>query len=67
MRIQTNSFAFTVLLGLLAALPSFGIDMVLPALPATGAALGVSASEAGLTMSVFLLSLGAAPLIYGPA
>jgi MFS transporter, DHA1 family, multidrug resistance protein len=67
MRIRTNSFAFTVLLGLLAALPSFGIDMVLPALTATGAALGVPVSEAGLTMSVFLLSLGTAPLFYGPA
>jgi DHA1 family bicyclomycin/chloramphenicol resistance-like MFS transporter len=66
MRIQTNSFAFTVLLGLLAALPSFGIDMVLPALTATGAALGVPPSDAGLTVSVFLVSLGAAPLIYGP-
>jgi DHA1 family bicyclomycin/chloramphenicol resistance-like MFS transporter len=67
MRTQIDSVAFTVPLALLAALPSFGIDMVLPALTTTSAGLGVSVSEAGLTMSAFLLSLGAAPLIYGPA
>ena len=66
MGLRPNSFAFTVMLGLLAALPSFGIDMVLPTLSATGAALDVPPSAAGLTVSVFLLSLGAAPLIYGP-
>jgi DHA1 family bicyclomycin/chloramphenicol resistance-like MFS transporter len=38
----------------------------LPALAATGATLGVSASEVGLTMSAFMLSLAAAPLLYGP-
>lgn len=34
--IYPNSFAFTLLLGLLAALPTFGIDMILPTLAATG-------------------------------
>ncbi len=66
MRINPNSFAFTLLLGLLATLPTFGIDMILPTLSATGAALGASPSEVGLTMSVYLLSLGAALSIYGP-
>ena len=66
MALRPSSFGFTLLLGLLAALPSFGIDMVLPALTATGAALGVSPSAAGLTMSAFVLSLGVAPLVYGP-
>jgi DHA1 family bicyclomycin/chloramphenicol resistance-like MFS transporter len=55
------------LLGLLATLPTFGIDMILPALPAMGAVLGAPISAIGLTMSVYLLSLGAALLVYGPA
>jgi DHA1 family bicyclomycin/chloramphenicol resistance-like MFS transporter len=66
MRIQPTSFAFTVLLGLLASVPFSGIDINLPALAATGASLGVGPSEVGLTMSVFMLSLAAAPLVYGP-
>jgi DHA1 family bicyclomycin/chloramphenicol resistance-like MFS transporter len=65
--IDPRSFAFTLLLGLLAAVPPFGIDMILPALSATGASLGVPASKAGLAMSVYLLSLGTMPLIVGPA
>ncbi len=67
MRIQSTSFAFTLLLGLLAAVPYSGIDINLPALSATAATLGVSASEVGLTMSAFVLSLAVMPLIYGPA
>ena len=66
MQIQPASFAFTLLLGFLAAVPYSGIDINLPALAATGATLGVSASEVGLTMSAFMLSLAAAPLVYGP-
>jgi len=65
-QIQPASFSFTLLLGALAAVPYSGIDINLPALAATGAALGVSPSEVGLTMSVFMLSLAAAPLLYGP-
>jgi MFS transporter, DHA1 family, multidrug resistance protein len=66
MQIQPASFAFTALLGFLAAVPYSGSDINLPALAATGATLGVSPSEVGLTMSAFMLSLAAAPLIYGP-
>jgi DHA1 family bicyclomycin/chloramphenicol resistance-like MFS transporter len=66
MRIDPASFSFTLLLGLLSVLPPFGIDMILPALPATGASLGVPPSDIGLAMSVYLLSLGVAPLVYGP-
>jgi MFS transporter, DHA1 family, multidrug resistance protein len=65
-KIQPASFAFTLLLGFLAAVPYSGIDINLPALAATGATLGVSPSEVGLTMSAFMLSLAAAPLVYGP-
>jgi MFS transporter, DHA1 family, multidrug resistance protein len=39
MQIQPTSFAFTLLLGFLAAVPYSGIDINLPALAATGATL----------------------------
>jgi DHA1 family bicyclomycin/chloramphenicol resistance-like MFS transporter len=66
MRIAPNSLAFSWLLGLLSALPTFGIDMILPTLPATAAALGAPVSEVGLAMSAYLLGLGAALVPYGP-
>ena len=66
MRIQPASFAFTLLLGLLASVPYSGIDMSLPALAATGIALGARPASVGFTMSVFMLSLATAPLVYGP-
>jgi len=59
--------AFTLLLSFLVALPSFGIDMSLPALTATGAALRVAPEQAGLMMSLFMLGFAVAPLFYGPA
>src|SRR5262249_20342705 len=65
-QIQPASFAFTLLLGLLAAVPYSGIDINLPAIAATGATLGVSPPEVGMTMSAFMLSLAVAPLLYGP-
>jgi MFS transporter, DHA1 family, multidrug resistance protein len=64
--VDHNSFVFTALLGALAAVPTFGIDMILPTLSATGAELGVAASNVGLAMSVYLLGLGVALLVYGP-
>jgi MFS transporter, DHA1 family, multidrug resistance protein len=66
MRIAPDSLGFTLMLGLLATLPTFGIDMLLPSLSATGASLSVSSAQVGLAMSVYLLSLGGALLIYGP-
>lgn len=66
MRIHPTSFAFTLLLGFIAAVPYLGIDINLPALAATGATLGASPSDVGLTMSAFMLSLAVAPLVYGP-
>jgi DHA1 family bicyclomycin/chloramphenicol resistance-like MFS transporter len=67
MQIQPASFAFTLLLGLLASVPFSSIDINQPALAATTAALGASPSDVGLTMSVLMLSVAAAPLIHGPA
>jgi MFS transporter, DHA1 family, multidrug resistance protein len=65
-RIPPTSMAFTLLLGFLVALPSFGIDMSLPALTATGATLHVAPAQVGLTMSLFMLGFAIAPLLYGP-
>jgi DHA1 family bicyclomycin/chloramphenicol resistance-like MFS transporter len=65
--ISPTSTAFTLLLGFLMALPSFGIDMSLPTLTAAGAALHVAAAQAGLMMSLFMLGFSIAPLLYGPA
>lgn len=67
MRIRPTSAGFTLLLGSLVALPSFGIDTNLPALTAIGSTLDVTPSDAGLTISVFMLGFALAPLIYGPA
>jgi MFS transporter, DHA1 family, multidrug resistance protein len=67
MRIPPASAAFTLLLSFLVALPSFGIDMSLPALTATGASLGVAPARVGQTMSLFMLGFAVAPLFYGPA
>jgi MFS transporter, DHA1 family, multidrug resistance protein len=66
-RISPTSTGFTLLLGFLVALPSFGIDTSLPALIATGTALRVTPAEAGLMMSLFMLGFAVAPLVYGPA
>jgi MFS transporter, DHA1 family, multidrug resistance protein len=59
--------AFTLLLSFLAALPSFGIDMSLPALTGMGAALHVALAQAGLMVSLFMLGFTVAPVFYGPA
>jgi MFS transporter, DHA1 family, multidrug resistance protein len=65
-RIRPDSLPFTLLLGLLSSLPTFGIDMILTTLSATGADLGAPPSDVGLAMSVYLLGLGAALLVWGP-
>jgi DHA1 family bicyclomycin/chloramphenicol resistance-like MFS transporter len=54
LRIAPNSFAFTVLLGLLAALPALSIDISAPTLALLPAALGTNQTIAGLTLSLFM-------------
>ena len=58
--------AFT-LLSFLSALPSFAIDMSLPAITETAASLRVAPARAGLMMSLFMVGFAVAPLFYGPA
>lgn len=54
MRIAPESFAFTMLLGLLAALPALSIDISAPTLVLLPKALDTSLTVAGLTLSLFM-------------
>jgi MFS transporter, DHA1 family, multidrug resistance protein len=53
-RIAPTTFAFTVLLGTLAALPALSIDISAPTLVLLPEALDTSATVAGLTLSLFM-------------
>jgi DHA1 family bicyclomycin/chloramphenicol resistance-like MFS transporter len=66
-RISPASMAFTLLMSFLSALPSFAIDMSLPAITETAASLRVAPAQAGLMMSLFMVGFAVAPLFYGPA
>ena len=58
---------FVVLMAALMALSAFGIDAMLPALPAIAHSYKVvRANDQQLVVTVFLLSFGAAQLFYGP-
>lgn len=54
MRIAPESFAFTLLLGLFAALPALSIDISAPTLVLLPKALETSMTVAGLTLSFFM-------------
>jgi len=55
LRIAPRSFAFTVLLGLFAALPALSIDISAPTLALLPEALGTTRTLAGLTLSLFMV------------
>lgn len=63
---RTDSFAFIVLLGALAALPPLSIDIGLPAFAYLEAGLGVSAAQAAWTLSIFMAGFGLAQIVVGP-
>lgn len=63
---QMNTTRAAVILGLLAAVGPFAIDMYLPALPALATDLGTSAAAAQATLSVFFLAFGLSQIFYGP-
>ncbi len=54
MRIAPETFAFTVLLGVLAALPALSIDISAPTLALLPKALNTSITVASLTLSLFM-------------
>jgi hypothetical protein len=66
MRLPSTGIGFALLLGALAALPPLAIDMALPALSPIVAAMGTTASLAGLTLGVFLAGFAIGPIAYRP-
>lgn len=59
-------FRLALILGLLAAVGPFAIDMYLPALPRVAEDLGASENVVALTLAVYLLTFGLAQMVYGP-
>ena len=55
MRLAPASFAFSVLLGLFAALPALSVDLSAPTLALLPGALGTTQTIAGLTLSLFMV------------
>ena len=55
-----------IVLGLLAAVGPFAIDMYLPALPAIRDDLGTTTGAAQMTLMVFFVAFGLCQLVYGP-
>jgi MFS transporter, DHA1 family, multidrug resistance protein len=56
----------SIILGLVAAVGPFAIDMYLPAMPAIGAELGASMQAVQWTIVAYFIAFGLAQLIYGP-
>ncbi len=64
---MTNSFARNALvLGLLAAIGPFAIDMYLPALPTIAENLHASTAGVQMTLMAFFVGFGITQIIYGP-
>jgi MFS transporter, DHA1 family, multidrug resistance protein len=58
--------AYSVILGLVAAVGPFAIDMYLPAMPAIGIDLGASMQAVQWTIVAYFIAFGLAQLVYGP-
>jgi DHA1 family bicyclomycin/chloramphenicol resistance-like MFS transporter len=65
LRIAPESFGFTVLLGVLAALPALSIDISAPTLALLPKALGTSSVVASLTLSLFMCGFAVGQLAGG--
>ena len=63
---QRSSLGFTVLLGVLIALPALGTDLYVPALPVLAQALGAHADAAQFTLTTYFIGLAAGQLLWGP-
>ena len=55
-----------IVLGLLAAIGPFAIDMYLPALPTISADLGASTAATQMTLMAFFVAFGLCQIVYGP-
>ena len=65
MKIVPASFSFTLLLGVLAALPALSVDLSAPTLLLLPVALGTTILAAGLTLSLFMLGFALGQLVGG--
>lgn len=63
---KSQSLKYAVVLGLLAAVGPFAIDMYLPALPAIASDLDASTAATQMTLMVFFVTFGVAQIAYGP-
>jgi hypothetical protein len=61
---QGTSLWFTVLLGVLIALPALGTDLYVPALPGLAQALGAHADAAQLTLTTYFIGLAAGTVLH---
>ncbi len=61
-----STFRWVVMLGSLAAIPAFTVDMYLPSLPEIATDLGSSATFAALSVSIMLVGGAAGQLVIGP-
>lgn len=64
---QTGFLRNAVVLGLMAAVGPFAIDMYLPALPTIAADLDAPAAAAQMTLMAFFVAFGVCQIFYGPA
>jgi DHA1 family bicyclomycin/chloramphenicol resistance-like MFS transporter len=65
--VMSSSYAKNaIVLGLLAAVGPFAIDMYLPALPMIAADLHASTAATQMTLTVFFMALGICQIVYGP-
>jgi DHA1 family bicyclomycin/chloramphenicol resistance-like MFS transporter len=64
--LRPDTFALTVLLGLLTAAAPLSVDMYLPSLPEIGRSFGASVPQVQLTLSVFLFGFAFSQIVYGP-
>ncbi|MDA8049997.1 MAG: multidrug effflux MFS transporter [Rhodospirillales bacterium] len=65
LRLDPKSFAFTMLLGMLSALPPLATDMSLPALGEIAQSLHSTPGTAALTLSLFVIGFALGPIAYG--
>ncbi len=63
---KSNFPRTALVLGLLAAIGPFAIDMYLPALPSIGHSLNASMGAVQASLMAFFISLGVGQIIYGP-
>ncbi len=65
-RISSNSTGFILLMGGLMSMPAMTIDINLPAVPETAAALGASLTTTQWSVAIFFLGFAIGQAFYGP-